>query len=338
MTHTTRIPVADELESKFADARTKGGIRFIQVLIQGEFLISGVSQSIGDSLENDWKHLEDQLQPKKPSYFLVRLDSQNDLGYEWLLVSYVPDGSPVKERMLYASTRDPLRKQLGKSYFRDTMHGSSSNEFTWEGYQEFVKRFEVAAPLTSAEVHYQNEVTAVVDHGTATQYVHSINFPLSNDAKNALKSYAGGDKNFVQLVVDGDKETIELGSTNNTDINALAGHLSNSEPRFTFFHYHHVHENESFESDLFIYSCPTKSPVKLRMLYSSVKSVVSGAAEEAGIEVNRSGRIEINEPDELAVDDINNSLHPKKEVKTSFARPMRPGRGKPRLTRTRGAK
>jgi len=338
MTHTTRIPVSDQLENKFADARTSGGVRFIQVLIQGEQLIPGISQSLGDSLENDWKHLESQLQPKKPSYFLVRLDSQNDLGYEWLLVSYVPDGSPVKERMLYASTRDPLRKQLGKSYFRDTMHGSSSSEFTWEGYQEFLKRFMVAAPLTSSEVQIANEVHAVVDHGTATQYVHSINFPLSGAAKNALKEYANGDKNFVQLTVDGEKETIELGSVNNSDIQALAGHLSKTEPRFTLFHYHHVHENESFESDIFIYSCPTASPVKLRMLYSSVKSVVAGAAEEAGITINRSGRLEINEPEELSVDDINNALHPKKEVKTSFAKPMRPGRGKPRLMRRRGGK
>jgi len=41
-------------------------------------------------------------------------------GHEWMLIAYVPDGSTVKDRMLYASTRDSLKKQLGKSYFVNT--------------------------------------------------------------------------------------------------------------------------------------------------------------------------------------------------------------------------
>lgn len=333
MTHTTKIPVSDALESKFADARTKGGVRFLQVLIDGEQLIPGISQTLGSSLEDDWKNLEAQLQPKKPSYFLMRLDSQNDVGYEWLLISYVPDGSPVKERMLYASTRDPLRKQLGSSYFRATMHGSGANEFTWEAYQDFLKRFEYQAPLTAAEIQISHEIHAVVDHGTTTQYVHSVNFPTSDAAKNALRDFSSGSKNFVQLKVDADKETIELSDSRNTDINSISGLLAPNEPRFTFFRYDHTHESEDFSSTLFVYSCPTKSPVKLRMLYSSVKAVVNGQAEAAGITIERSGKLEINEPDEFIVEDVNNALHPKVEVKEKFARPMRPGRGKARLTR-----
>lgn len=41
------------------------------------------------------------------AFVLYRLDSTDASAgsHEWMLLSYVPDGSPVKQRMLYASTR-----------------------------------------------------------------------------------------------------------------------------------------------------------------------------------------------------------------------------------------
>jgi hypothetical protein len=46
-------------------------------------------------------------------------------GYDWLLISFVPDGSPVKARMLYASTLALLKRELGTSYFSDELHASA---------------------------------------------------------------------------------------------------------------------------------------------------------------------------------------------------------------------
>lgn len=55
---------------------------------------------------------------------MYRLDAKNAHGYEWLLISYVPDGSPVKSRMLYASSHALLKRELGLTYFSDEFHGS----------------------------------------------------------------------------------------------------------------------------------------------------------------------------------------------------------------------
>ena len=43
---------------------------------------------------------------------------------QWILLAYTPDGSKVRDRMLYASTRDTLKKELGRSYFVDELYGS----------------------------------------------------------------------------------------------------------------------------------------------------------------------------------------------------------------------
>jgi len=268
---------------------------------------------------------------KTPSYIIFRLDSQNATGYEWLLLSWVPDGSSVKDRMLYASTRDSLKKQLGKSYFvTNDMFGSEPDEFTWDAYQDMLQKPFAPPPFTGSELHAMNELTSAVDPGHTREYVHSVRFPLSRDALSALQSFSAS-KNFVQLLVDPSQETIELVSAKKISVAELARQLDGSEPRFSFFKYTHTFKGEAMDSNVFIYSNPDNSPVKLRMLYSTVKSVVSAAAEDAGIIVERNGKIEVDNPAEVTAEYLNSALHPVKEQKKGFARPMRPGKGGARL-------
>jgi hypothetical protein len=70
----------------------------------------------------DFATVQSHMEPKIPCYILFKLDAAEN---RWLCLSYVPDGSPVKQRMLYASTRDAMKKQLGKSYFVLDMYGST---------------------------------------------------------------------------------------------------------------------------------------------------------------------------------------------------------------------
>lgn len=72
------------------------------------------------------------------------------------------------------------------------------------------------------------------------------------------------------------------------------------------------------------------------MLYSTVKAVVTGAAEDARVIVERNGKIEVNDPTELTEEYLLDNLHPPVEVKKGFARPMRPGKGGARLIKKSG--
>ena len=90
------------------------------------------------------------LEENVPAYILYRLDSRSSSGhYEWLIMSYVPDKAKVpfvaksnfkktnfmfisfahrlpkvRDKMLYASTRAALTKDLGDSRFVDSMYGT----------------------------------------------------------------------------------------------------------------------------------------------------------------------------------------------------------------------
>lgn len=49
------------------------------------------------------------------------MDEKSDTGgYKWLLLSWSPDDSPVRQKMLYASTKATLRQEFGGGHiFRE---------------------------------------------------------------------------------------------------------------------------------------------------------------------------------------------------------------------------
>jgi twinfilin-like protein len=118
---------------------------------------------------------------------------------------------------------------------------------------------------------------------------------------------------------------MELASSTSTSISALASAISSSEPRYTFYRYTHTHAGEETSPILFIYTCPSGSKIKERMLYaSSSRSAVQIAEAELGLKIAK--RIEASEPSDLTVESIEGDLRPKVETKKAFERPRRPGR------------
>ena len=66
------------------------------------------------------------LDETTPSYILIRLDDKANTGnYNWLFLSYVPDNAKVRDKMIYASTRASLTKELGDNHFTDSIYGTT---------------------------------------------------------------------------------------------------------------------------------------------------------------------------------------------------------------------
>lgn len=61
--------------------------------------------------------------------FHRRLDSKSDIGYDWLLISWIPDDSTIRQKMLYASTKATLKQEFGNACIKEELHGSSQVRF-----------------------------------------------------------------------------------------------------------------------------------------------------------------------------------------------------------------
>jgi twinfilin-like protein len=92
---------------------------------------------------------------------------------------------------------------------------------------------------------------------------------------------------------------------------------------------------------MFIYTCPSDSSIKERMLYASSRANVIGTADDQGLKISKKVclsyscvdhsndvQIEGSSPDEITGARLNEEINPPVDEgpKRGFARPRRPGR------------
>lgn len=71
------------------------------------------------------KYIGEYLETTTPAYLFVRLDEKASTGeHKWLFLCYVPDHAKVRDKMIYASTRATLTKELGDYRFVDNIYGT----------------------------------------------------------------------------------------------------------------------------------------------------------------------------------------------------------------------
>ncbi|KAI9055669.1 hypothetical protein LZ554_000612 [Drepanopeziza brunnea f. sp. 'monogermtubi'] len=282
------------------------------------------------SFAEDLSLLTPHLQTNVALYIILRRYSSSEPA-PFVAVTYVPDSAHVRQKMLFASTRLTLVRELGIERFRETIFATTKEELTAQGFEKHDKHVKLAAPLTEEEqsLGEVKRKEAEEGRGMAERKSHvssGVSMPISEEAVEALKGLAGeaGD-NLVQLKINISTETMELAASNSTPVSALSSTISATEPRYSFYRYTHTHNGTSSSPILFIYTCPSGSKVKERMLYAaSSRSAVAVAETEAGLKVEK--RLEAGSPEDISEESIDGDLHPKVEVKKAFERPKRPGR------------
>ncbi|MBN3311829.1 TWF2 protein, partial [Atractosteus spatula] len=121
-----------------------------------EGLVLGASREPSRSWDRDYDaFVLPLLDAQEPCYVLYRLDSQNAQGYEWLFLSWSPDLSAVRQKMLYAATRATVKKEFGGGHIKDEMFGTVQEDICFQGYLRHMTSCSAPAPLTAAEQELQ---------------------------------------------------------------------------------------------------------------------------------------------------------------------------------------
>jgi len=342
MSHSSGISVSNKLRESFGNALSSKDKRLFKVQIENEELIEIFNKPVVGTWEEDFAQVTSLLDKESPTFILYRLDKDTATGFSWIVLCYVPDKAKVREKMLYASTRANLKKQLGNSYFSDEVFGTVVNDFTLEGYKRHVTSQKSDAPLTEQELLRKEEMDSTkgeVYSGGATSYVHGVSFPVDQKVLDSLKELTKGSLNYVQISIDCDAERIKHDHNSTIDFDGLAGEIPKQEPRFHFYAYTHEFEGASVTSYVYLFSCPdgskgTKSaPVRQRMLYSSSKAHVGELLKSVGGNID--AKIEINAPDDIVEEEIFTAIHPQAaEKKKAFSKPTRAGQGARKLIRS----
>jgi len=317
-------------------------VRWIKAIIVEEDVVFVTSALFGSNIQSDFASFNSHLQPKEPCYIMFRLEDAAGTSsnvQRWVWITYCPDVAQIRSKMLIASTRELAKKQLGLNYFWKEMGAALPSEVSWEHLQSIVVRKEADDALTVTEVALRSEATAEVHHGVSREYVHSVQFPVDKQVFAALEKLKSGRVTFIQLLVDPEKETIDLGKSGSISVDDLTREVSSDTPTFTLFRWKHEHDEVNEEAYLFIYCCPQDSKVRLKMLFSTVAKAALSAIESAGITVTK--KVEVEDPSELTEENLRQELHPQAAERPTqnsggqkFAKPARPGRGRARITKS----
>ncbi|TPX72627.1 hypothetical protein SpCBS45565_g00281 [Spizellomyces sp. 'palustris'] len=330
MSHQSGIRPSEELLTTFNNALQATDQRAIKVVISEEVM------TVSDTLpvKGSWE--------EEPCFVLCRMDSTLPSGdFEWILLQYVPDYAKVRDKMLYASTKATLTKELGDSKFVDTLYGTTPGEMSLDGYRKHIAHKEADVPLTEREIEAQAvrlaESSADIGISSRRSHAQGVTFPFSDTAKGALRQLKDGKANVVVLSVDLTQECMELDTAGDTTLSELPSVIEPSVPRFVFFTVQNAESDGVPSSTIFIYVCPPESKVKERMLYSSSRASVV-AYVEGELQLNVVKKFEVDSVDEVDEATLTEELYPKQQgtpgmTKRAFARPTRPGRGPARVSR-----
>jgi len=214
--------------------------------------------------------------------------------------------------MLYASTRFSLLKSLGSTLFTDSIFATSKSDLTTEAYVSHLRHVAAPNPLSKqeqemADLRASESKTASYEGSRArTSHVGTgIGLNWSDEARR-LVAELGEDSGscFVILSIDTKTESLYLHSAGATDVDSLGSTLPSSEPCYALLAWAHSLSSNPAREIVFIYSCPSTSPIKNRMLYSSgsvstyeaAKSILASLSPAVMI---ASRKIETSDPKEL---------------------------------------
>ncbi|KAK2879523.1 hypothetical protein FQN49_000797 [Arthroderma sp. PD_2] len=303
--------------------------------------------------------LSDLLQPKTPIYLLLRRSSEN-AATGLIALTFVPSNSPVRSKTLFASTRATVVRELGSEKFTDNIFATDVEEVLDESEwreRELDMNAKSGAGGTSGDDRLdelmgeqERELNAVrkgendardmwkrrMDIGIGGTVGsdgnngrgqssgpgasdNSVLFKTGDGVEDSLQSL-GQNGAAVLLTIDVQTETLNLvGTESNVAPDSLSGFIPDSDPQYTF--YRHPESSEL----IFIYTCPSGSSIKQRMLHASSRAGMLMWAARNGVSVNH--KIEASSADEVTADRLKDEISPPiEEVKKAFARPKRPGR------------
>lgn len=332
MSHQTGISASDDLKKIFADCLNGNDTRTLKVVIENECLVCDqVVKQQSESFDDDFDAtMAGLIDEDRPCYVFMKFLSAK----EWVFITYSPDTAGVREKMLYAATRASLKSEFGGTYVMMEYFATHMNEMTHKRYLEFVESKNAPPPLTLAEEELKDldESETKTLHGASTkqQTSKSIEFPLTQEAQEAVQNYKNGSVTHVELSIIIKEEKIYNFATNSIGATELSSVLSSERAGYHLFNYTHRYENQDVQSHVFIYFMPGYSvPIKERMLYSTCKSsLLSSLEQDFGLKFDR--KLECDNAAELTEEFLRNEIHPQTaETRKKFSKPTAPGRKPP---------
>lgn len=121
-------------------------------------------------------------------------------------MTYVPDTANVRQKMLFASTRLTLVRELGVERFRETVFVTSGEELTPKGWERHERHNRLDAPLTEEEAGLKHikDAEAEESGGTGARKSHvsaGISLNMGDEVGEALEGLKDAPEGALVMIV-----------------------------------------------------------------------------------------------------------------------------------------
>ncbi|KAG7661484.1 TWF1 [[Candida] subhashii] len=237
-------------------------------------------QSINDYISSEYP---------QPSYIIIPDGGSNE---ECIFISFIPDIAPIKQKMLYASTKNTLLTSLGSYKFpkNKLFAWTDLDELTFDNYEKSIQDSTKSGPLSQDErlLNQLNTMQSLSIAGSQTSYLSVPKFFL-NGRYVVLLLYLGDvdpelTKELEGLVSSGDS------------LKLIIFNIKNEVVTLT-----------SSQTGVVLDSLITSgSPVRERMVYAASKvnltSRIDNILKKDNLSINKN--IEIGDLDELELSEL----------------------------------
>lgn len=343
MSHSTGILPDDKLNQFIKKVKSSAKCRVMKISISGERLVLEEHKEPSGKWEADYsRYVTALVIDRQPCYLLFRMDSRNETTniYDWSLIVWSPEGSPVREKMLFASTKASLKKEFGSANIVLDYFASTVEEISLPTFKLFMERKrkeengehdEELLTMQEQELRIikQEEATLSSQNSKPTKTLPGVVFPLTDECISAIQDMKEGLVSYLQLSIDVKSEMIQLEKRElhkDFELKDLPTKASTTSPRYHLILFAHNYDGLFHKSIVFIYSVPgSSSTVKERMLYSSCKNaLLTHINDQIGLTVHK--KLECDDVTEITPEYLVQELHPKKEtgIKPQFEKPKGP--------------
>lgn len=291
------------LEACTAAFDAKSAVRFLMIGIENEELVLVKQVDRMRHASADFDTLMKPLLTKEAASMVVFKVSDS----KWVLVAWTPDTASVRDKMLYSSVRDHMKKALvaAGGDFEPDYAITDEDDLLWKAYSNRGAEKSDPSLRTASEQALDEtrkaESIRKAEMASAAKNVDKsvgvIPFQLAEECKEALKTFAseGGQTTFVEMSVE--KEVISLVTVKRSleEGAKFESLISNTEARFILIRAK-APESGAWKS-LLVFSCPEDVHVKTKMILSSSKATVMQKITNEGIVIDEN--VEIRAADEV---------------------------------------
>jgi len=245
----------------------------------------------------------------------------------YILIHFAPDLSPVKQRMMYASSRPSLKAFLGQASFSEDYHCSSQEELSLKKIVDARTLHHKIDFRSDAEIEKEQAALESVATSAKSQVMKSLPIDVKDSAVSSINSYKSESCKCVFLTLTADTKGIEGEEKKVEKLSEIKDLLNDTDPKYILFWYSKSKQDNDEEKEqlgnkrIFGFYCPEKADRKLRFIYSTCKANVMQYCSSIDLEFYSKVECSFNDFKEEYMD---YHIFPVRDKKEQFAMPKAP--------------